>query len=323
MKAVIGELESLNPRSSLSKEQGASKRAKPKVVGVLAAILACVGILALLYLQPWALQERSLPSIAVLAFEDMSPDKDQEYFCDGIAEELINTLTQIKDLRVIARTSAFSFKDKDVPVRDIGSQLNVATILEGSVRKARDKLRITAQLVDTTSGVSLWSDSWDRQMGDVFAIQDELTLAIVDKLMPKLLGEQKARLTKRQPVDLEAYDLYLKGRFFRRTETEVAAKQAIEYFEQAIEKDPNYAPAYAELAFAYGLLPFFSPLPGKKVIPKARKMASKALEIDETLAEAHTALALIKEYDWDWEGSEREYKRAIDLNPSYADALLP
>jgi len=250
----------------------------------------------------------------------MSPDKDQEYFCDGMAEELINTLTQIKDLRVIARASAFSFKGKNVPIRDIGSQLHVATILDGSVRKAGDKLRVAAQLVDTASGVSLWSDSWDRQMGDVFAIQDEITLAIVDKLKPTLLGKQEVRLTNRQPVDLEAHDLYLKGRFFLRKETEIAAKQAIEFLEQAIEKDPDYAPAYAELALSYGLLPYFSPLPPKGAVPKARKMALKALEIDETLAEAHAALGAIKTlYDWDWEGGEREFKRAIELNPGYVD----
>jgi TolB-like protein/Tfp pilus assembly protein PilF len=268
-------------------------------------------------------QEKGLSSIAVLPFADMSPEKDQEYFCDGMAEELINALTQIKDLRVIARTSAFSYKGKDVNIRDIGSQLNVATILEGSVRTADNRLRITAQLVDTASGHHLWSERYDRDMGDVFAIQDEITLAIVDKLKPKLLGEEKATLTKRQAVDLEVYDLYLKGLYFQKKQTEVAAKKAVEYFEQAIEKDPNYAPAYAELALSYGLLPYFSPLPSKEAAPKARKMALKALEIDETLAEAHTALGFIKTgsgYDWDWEGAEREYKRAIELNPGYATA---
>jgi serine/threonine protein kinase/Tfp pilus assembly protein PilF len=320
MKALIAELKSISLKLSLSKEHEVSKRSKLKAVGVVAAILACVGIAALVYLRPSSVQEKGLPSIAVLPFVNMSADPDQEYFCDGMAEELINALTQIKDLRVIARTSAFSFKAKDVTVRDIGSQLNVATILEGSVRKADNRLRITAQLVDTESGHHLWSESYDRDMGDVFAIQGEITSAIVDKLKPKLLGQEKARLAKRQTVDLEVYDLYLKGRFFQKKQTEVAAKKAIEYLEQAIEKDPNYAPAYAELAFSYGLLPYFSPLPSKEVAPKARKMALKALEIDETLAEAHAALALTKGYDWDWEGGEREYKRAIELNPGYAGA---
>ncbi|MHC4541251.1 MAG: protein kinase domain-containing protein [Planctomycetota bacterium] len=315
MKAVIADLESLSPRSSLSKEQVVAKRAKLKAVGVVAAILACVGILALLYLRPWAAQ----PSIAVLPFEDMSPDKDQEYFCDGMAEELINALSQIEDLRVIARTSAFSFKGKNVPIPDIGGQLNVATVLEGSVRKAEDRLRITAQLVDTTGGHHLWSESYDRDVGDVFAIQAEITSAIVDKLRPKLLGEEKARLAKRRTVDPEVYDLYLKGLYFQKKRTEAGANEAIEYLEQAIEKDPNYAPAYAGLALSYGLLPYFSPLPPKKVVPKAREMALKALEIDETLAEAHASLGFIKTwYDWKWEEGERKIKRAIELNPGYS-----
>jgi TolB-like protein/Tfp pilus assembly protein PilF len=321
MKAVIADLESINPRSSLSNEQVVPKRARLKVIGILVAVLVCMGILALLYLQPWAAHEKDLSSIVVLPFVNMSADPNQEYFCDGMAEELINALTQIKDLRVIARTSAFSFKDKNVTVRDIGSQLNVATILEGSVRKAGDRLRITAQLVDTTGGHHLWSESYDRNMDDVFAIQAEITSAIVDRLKPKLLGEQRASLTKRQPVDLEVYDLYLKGLFFQRKQTKVAAKMSIEYFDQAIEKDPNYAPAYAGLAVSYGLLPYFSPLPPKEVVPKARKMALKALEIDETLAEAHASLGFIKTwYDWEWEEGERKIKRAIELNPGYATA---
>ncbi|MHC4538156.1 MAG: protein kinase domain-containing protein [Planctomycetota bacterium] len=319
MKAVIADLESLGPRSSLSKEHVIPRRIRRTTVGVLVGILACLGILALFILGPWATQEEGLSSIAVLAFEDMSQDKDQEYFCDGMAEELINALSQIKDLRVIARTSAFSFKGKNVPVRDIGSQLNVATILEGSIRRAGDKLRVTAQLIDTTDGHHLWSQRYDRDMGDVFAIQDEITLAIVDKLTPTLLGEEKASLIKRQPVDLETYNLYLQGLYFARKGTEVAAKNAVECFEQVIEKDPNYAPAYAGLAVSYGLLPFYSSLPSKEVVPKAREMVLKALEIDETLAEAHASLGFIKTwYEWDWEGGEREHKRAIELNPGHA-----
>jgi serine/threonine-protein kinase len=319
MKALIAELKSISLKLSLSKERVVSKRSRLKATVVFAA-LACVGIAALMYLRPWAVQEKSLSSIAVLPFVNMSGDPEQEYFCDGMAEELINALTQIKELRVIARTSAFSYKGKDVKARDIGRELNVAAILEGSVRKADNRLRVTAQLVDTTGGHHLWSERYDRDMGDVFAIQDEITSAIVDKLKPKLLGQEKARLAKRQTVDLQVYDLYLKGRFFRRKQTEVAAKKSVEYFEQAIEKDPNYAPAYAGLALSYGLLPIFSPLPSKEVVPKAREMALKALEIDETLAEAHVSLGFIKtSHDWDWEGGEREYKRAIELNPGYSD----
>jgi serine/threonine-protein kinase len=321
MKALIAELKSLSLKLSLSKEHAVPKQARLKAVGVLAAIIACVGIYALLYLQPWAVQEKGLSSIAVLPFTDMSPDKDQEYFCDGMAEELINALTQIRDLHVIARTSAFSFKAKDVTVRDIGSQLNVATILEGSVRKAGDKLRITAQLVDTESGHHLWSESYDRDMGDVFAIQGEITSAIVDRLKPKLLGQEKTRLAKRQTVDLEAYDLYLKGLYFQNKRSEMDLKKAIEYFEQAIVRDPDYALAYAGLALSYGILPIYSTLPPKEAVQKGKDAARKALQIEKNLAEAHESLGVIKtRYDWDWEGGEREYKQAIELNPGYAMA---
>jgi len=188
------------------------------------------------------------PSIAVLPFTDMSPERDQEYFGDGMAEELINALTHVGDLHVIARTSAFAYKGKSVTVAEIGRDLNVETILEGSVRKAGNRLRITAQLVDTTSGHHLWSQRYDRQMDDVFAIQDEITSAIVDELKPKLLGQEKAKLAKRQTVELPAYQLYLKGRFFWNKRGAQNLEKAIEYFNKAVEEDLNYAAAYAGLA---------------------------------------------------------------------------
>jgi serine/threonine-protein kinase len=320
MKALIAELKSVSLKLSLSKERAVSKRSKLKTAAVFAA-LACVGVGALVYLRPSSVQEKGLSSIAVLPFTDMSPDKDQEYFCDGMAEELINALTQIKDLRVIARTSAFSYKGKDVNIRDIGSQLNVATILEGSVRKADNRLRITAQLVDTKGGHHLWSERYDRDMGDVFAVQDEITLAIVDKLKPKLLGQEKTRLAKRQTVDLEVYNLYLKGLFFWNKRGELNLKKAIDYFEQAIEKDADYALAYAGLASSYSLLPLYSSLPLKEYVQKGKEAALTALQIDETLPEAHASLGFIKTWhDWDWEEGEREFKRAIELNPGYASA---
>jgi serine/threonine protein kinase/lipoprotein NlpI len=261
------------------------------------------------------------PSIAVLPFTDMSPEKDQEYFGDGMAEELINALTHIKDLHVIARTSAFSYKGKDVKIRDIGRELDVKTVLEGSVRKAGNRLRITAQLIETTSGHHLWSDRYDRDMDDVFAIQDEITAAIVDKLRPKLLGQEKVRLANRQTVDLQAYNLYLQGFYFRGKRTEMGLKKAIHFFEQAIQRDPDYALAYAGLAVSYSYLPLYSPLPPKETVNKARHAALRALEIDAMLPEAHTSLGHIKTvHDWDWEGGESQYKRAIELNPGCANA---
>jgi serine/threonine protein kinase/tetratricopeptide (TPR) repeat protein len=266
---------------------------------------------------------RASPSIAVLPFADMSPGKDQEYFCDGLAEELINALTQIEDLRVIARTSAFSFKNQDVDVREIGRKLNVETILEGSVRKAGNRLRITAQLVNTAGGHHLWSERYDRELDDVFAIQDEITLAIVDKMKVNLLGEEKDELPKRPEAGPEPYSLYLKGRWFWNKMTEAGLTKALECFQKASELASCCSLPYVGMADAYSLLPYYSSYPPEEAYPKAREAAMKALEVDDSIAEAHTSLGLVKShFDWDWEGSEKEFRRAIEINPGYAPAHL-
>jgi len=262
-------------------------------------------------------------SIAVLPFADLSPQKDQEYFCDGIAEELINALTKIKDLRVVARTSSFSFKDKQIDIRQIGKKLNVETLLEGSLRKAGNRLRITAQLISVEDGYHIWSERYDRDMDDVFAIQDDVTLAIVDNLKIKLLKGEMEELVKRHTEDLDAYNLYLKGRYFWNKRTGEGLKRAIEYFEQAIEKDPNYALAYAGMADSYYMLTYYSSSPPKEGFSKAKKAAEKALETNENLAEAHASLGLAKiESTRDWEGAKKEFNRALELNPNYAYAHL-
>jgi len=260
-------------------------------------------------------------SIAVLPFANLSADKEQEYFCDGMAEEIINALTNVEGLRVVARTSAFMFKDKHEDTREIGRKLNVETLLEGSVRKAGNRLRITAQLINVGDGYHLWSEKFDRELADVFAIQDEISLAIVGKLKVRLLGDEKKKMVKRYTQDLEAYDLYLKGRYHWNRRTPDALRKAISHFEQVIEKDPEFALAHAGLADCYSMLAQVRVLPPKEVFPKAKALATKALEIDETLAEAHTSLAFVlSRFDWDWTGAEREFRRAIELNPNYATA---
>ncbi len=260
-------------------------------------------------------------SIAVLPFADLSPQKDQEYFCDGIAEEIINSLTKIKELRVVARTSAFSFKEKDVDVREIGKKLNVETILEGSVRKAGNRLRINAQLIHVEDDYHIWSERYDRELDDVFAIQDEITQAIVKALKVKLFGEEKGSLVKRHTANPEAHSLYLKGRYFWNKRTEDDLNKAISYFKRAIELDPEFTVAFVGLADSYNLLPWYSSIPLKEIHPKAREAVEKALELDETLAEAHTSLALFKWiYDWDWKVAGEEFEKAIALNPGYASA---
>jgi serine/threonine protein kinase/Tfp pilus assembly protein PilF len=268
----------------------------------------------------------SSPSIAVLPLKNLSADKEQDYFCDGVAEEIINALTQVESLRVVARTSAFSFRDKQMDIREIGKKLNVGTVLEGSVRKAGNQVRITAQLINVADGYHLWSEKYDRNIGtlccpeDIFAIQDEISLVIVEKLKVKLLKGEKTRLVKRHTDDLDAYNLYLKGRYFWNRRTEESLNRSIEYFNQAIERDPGYALAYAGLADSYVTLQDYTSVSPKVTLPKAKEAAHKALEIDSQLAEAHNSLAQVMFREWDWGGAEREHKRAIELNPNYASA---
>ena len=260
-------------------------------------------------------------SIAVLPFEDLSPTIDHEYLCDGIAETLINSLINIKDLWVPARASSFSFKGKDLGIREIGQQLGVDNLLEASVQVIGNRLRITPKIINVTDGSQVWSEQYDRQMEDVFAIQDEIAREIVNALKIKLLGEKEAYIVKSYTEDNEAYQFYLKGLYFWNKRTALDVKKAIDYFEKAIKLDTNYALAYARLADSYGILPFYTPTLPKEAFSKAKVAVMIALNIDETLAEAHSALGFIKTYyDWDWEAAETELKRAVQIKPSYATA---
>jgi serine/threonine protein kinase/tetratricopeptide (TPR) repeat protein len=274
--------------------------------------------------------DKALPSIAVLPFINMSADPENEYFSDGLSEEIINALSKLEGLHVTARTSAFRFRGKELDVREIGKQLNVSTVLEGSVRKAGSRLRITAQLINVSDGYHLWSETYDRELKDVFAIQDEISLAIVDKLKVGLLGEDKARLAKRYTDNFEVYDLYLKGRYCLSKLTREGTKKSLDYFQQAIQKDPCYALAYGGVAGAYCVLAVIEQLPSSETMPRAKSELLKALELDDSLAEVHAWLGgLYLQYEWDWPSAEREFKRAIELKPNspeghqfYADYLI-
>lgn len=260
-----------------------------------------------------------LSSIAVLPFEDLSPQHDQEYFCDGMTEEIIDALTKLDGLRVVARTSSFAFKGKQQDIREIGKKLNVGAVLEGSVRKFGNKLRVTAQLNSVADGYHLWSDTYERELPDVFSVQDEISHAIVNTLQVKL-GAHRSTV-RPKPENLETYDLYLKGRYhWGRWRTE-GAEKAQHYFEQAIAKDPGYAPAYAGLADSYCWLGFFNALRPSEAMPKARAAALKAIQLDDSLAAAHVSIGYVKAfYDFDLPGAEREFRRAIELNPGLSDA---
>jgi tetratricopeptide (TPR) repeat protein len=224
-------------------------------------------------------------------------------------------------LHVVARTSAFRFRGKDIDIREIGKQLNVSTVLEGSVRKAGNRLRITAQLIKVADGYHLWSERYDRELEDVFAIQDEISLAIVNKLKVKLLGDDKEKFAKRYTENFEVYDLYLKGRYFLSTLTEEGIKRSLDYFQQAIKKDPSFALAYVGVASVYNALAVVGLVPSYEVMPKAKSELLKALELDDSLAEAHAWLGtLYLQYEWDWSSAERELKRAIELKPNSPEA---
>jgi serine/threonine-protein kinase len=251
----------------------------------------------------------------------MSPEKDQEYFCDGMAEELINTLTRVEGLRVTSRTSAFQFKGQAQDIRDIAEQLNVATVLEGSVRKSGDTLRITAQLVKASEGFQLWSARFERDVKDIFAVQDEISEAIVNTLKSKLVDAARVTALRRYTENLEAYNLYLQGRYYWAKRTEEDLNKGIEFFNQAIDIDPDYALAYSGLADSHIMLGTYGALAPKKTMPKAEKAALNALRIDESLAEAHASLGCFRAiYNWDWSTAEQDFRRAIELNPSYATA---
>ena len=261
------------------------------------------------------------PSIAVLPFVPLSADVDNEYFCDGLSEEIINALSKLENVKVAARTSAFSFKDRNMTVSDIARALAVDTLLEGSVRKAGDRLRITVQLINADDGYQLWSDRYDRQMKDIFDIQDEITLSVVNALKVQLLGDQKEQLLKRYTENTDSYELYLKGRHFFNKQTADDWKRAIEFFQKAIESEPDYAPAHAHIALSLSYCWFFDVLPHEEAVEGWRVAAHRALELDDGLAEAHYALAQLHfYYEWNWEAAEREYRRAIELNPNSPEA---
>jgi serine/threonine protein kinase/Tfp pilus assembly protein PilF len=255
------------------------------------------------------------PSLAVLPFTDMSPGKENEYFSDGLTEEIINALAQVPGLKVIARTSAFAFKGKHEDIRRVAESLGVANVLEGSVRKSGNRLRITAQLITAADGSHLWSERYDRDMTDVFAIQDEISQAIADKLRIQLSGGRP--LIKRYTENMEAYNLYLKAISCLNRLTLEDHEKARRYFEQAIALDPNYAEAYVGLAtgwFSGAAQGYLNP---KQVLPQAKAAALEAIKLDDTLADAHCVLGLVLGlFDLDWTGAKRELMRALELDPA-------
>ena len=262
---------------------------------------------------------RPASAIAVLPFVNLSADPDNEYFCDGLSEELTNRLTKVPELRVVAHSSSFSFKGRDTDVREIGRQLGVGSVLEGSVRKSGDRLRISAQLIDTAGGFHVWCEQYDRTLEDIFALQDEISQSVLAALRVELVKAERPPVVTPSTASMEAYLLYLQGRSFWHQRFAGQLQKAMALFEQAIQKDPGFALAYSGLADSFSALGVWAFVPPHDAFPRATALARQALALDPALADAHASMALIHMfYDWDWTAAERELVRAVALSPGSA-----
>src|SRR6266498_3463916 len=298
------------------------KRRQRSMWLALTALVAVAGATAYFGYSRYAARGSSstIRSIAVLPFANMDGNPDAEYLSDGISESLINSLSKLPGVKVIARSSSFRYKGKEVDPQEVAQALGVEAILTGRVVQRGDNLLISAELVNASDKTQVWGDQYNRKLADILTVQEEIAKRISETLRLRLSGEQQQRLTKRYSDNVEAYQEYLKGRFYSATSTENGLKKSIEYFNQAIEKDPNYALAWAGLANGYWEDSDIHIAP-HDAMPKAKQAALKALAIDDTLAEAHGALAIeLTAYDWDWPNAEKEFRRAIELNPDYPTA---
>jgi TolB-like protein/Tfp pilus assembly protein PilF len=324
----------INPKKSITRKTGR------KIVGLTIAVaIVAAGLLVFQMVgsDRWARRSAegnaengrpggpSLPipekSIAVLPFDNLSRDPDNAYFCEGVQDEILTRLAKVADLKVISRTSTQRFKSAPNDLRETAKQLGVAHILEGSVQRASDQVRVNVQLLNALTDAHLWAETYDRNLTDIFAVESEIAKAVADTLRAKLSGSEQHAIASRPTENAEAHQLYLKGRFFWNKRTGNDLKKSIDYFQQAIAADPKYALAYAGLADAYVFLPGYNAGTPRDCYPKAVAAAKKALELDDTLAEAHTSLALaIWYYTFDFSQANKEFQRAIELNPNYAIA---
>ena len=266
-------------------------------------------------------QQEAIESVAVLPFANDSADPDAEYLSDGITETLINNLSQIWNLRVVARSTVFRYEGKDIDPQKAGNDLHVRAVVSGRLLQRGSTLIIRAELMDVATGAQLWGGQYNRKAEDVFALQDDLSREISEKLRLQLTGDEKQRLTKRYTEDAEAYRLYLKGRYHWNKRSPEGLQKAVEYFRQALEKDPAYSLAYAGLADTYAYLSFFNVVAPREAMPKAKNAAVKGLEIDKDLAEAHVSLGYVSfTYDGDWPAAGKHFEQALALNPAYSRA---
>lgn len=314
------------PAGAFLRQEQRSRHRVPVLLGLAAVLLLAAAVYLIRSRPPTVSAGRTM--LAVLPFQNLTGDPGQEYFSDGMTEEMISHLGNLdpQHLGVIARTSVMLYKSNPKPLDQVARELGVQYVLEGSVRREADKLRITAQLIQLKDQTHLWARNYDRNANDLLAVQEEITEEIADELKLTLdsgrVGNAAANHSRApQNTSYEAYDLYLKGRYFLSKRTSESFPQAAEYFQQAIAQDPSYAPAYAGLADTYALMSTWGQVRASEFMPKARDAALRALALDESLAEAHASLGLIAEnYDYDWQTAEKEFRRAIQLNPGYATA---
>jgi TolB-like protein/Tfp pilus assembly protein PilF len=311
--------------------QGLAMKRRPKShAWVYVVVLGAVLSLGLFFLGRYTAGNRAalatpneLPgkSIAVLPFESLSEDKANAYFADGVQDEILTRLAKVSDLKVISRTSTQRFKSATSDLREIAKQLGVANIVEGTVQKTNDQVRVNVQLINALNDAHLWGEIYDRKVTDIFAAESDIAKTIAETLQAKLTGSEKTAMSKKPTANPEAYELYLKGRFFWNKRTGADLRKAIDFFNQAIAKDPNYALAYSGLADSYLLLSPYGAAAPKDSIPQAKAAVKRALELDDTLAEAHASSArILSGFDFDSQRAIAEFERALQLNPNYATA---
>jgi TolB-like protein/DNA-binding winged helix-turn-helix (wHTH) protein/Tfp pilus assembly protein PilF len=291
-------------------------------------LIAAIVLLGLAYLlTPESLRQRLLGvtpaqrSIAVLPFQNIGADPNEDYLSDGLTEDLLQSLGRLPGVDVTARSSAFVFRKRDQDVRDIARKLGVRYVLDGSVRRERDRLRVNAQLIDATTGFALWSESYDRPFADVLRVQEDISRSVARSLAVILSRDTSQRLARRAGRDAEAFDAYLQGRYFWNERSADSLRRAAQHFAEAIERDPDFAPAYVALAELDVVMPLYGVDSPDVAFPRAREQALRALQLDDAMAEARATLAVVLyQHDWDWKGAEQEFRKAIALNPSYATA---
>jgi len=286
-------------------------------------VVLSLTILAVWLFRSWERSSAGIRSIAVLPLDNLSGDLSQDYFSDGMTDELITDLAKIKALRVISRTSVMRYKGMHTPLPEIARTLKVDAIVEGSVLRSGDQVRITAQLIQVPADKHLWAESYEGNLSDTLALQNKVARAVAEQIRIEVTFQERAELKTLKKIDPDAYEDYLKGRYFWNKRTADGLKKAVDYFNQAIAKDPNYAAAYSGLADTFALLGDwqYAVMPTKEAVPKAKAAALKALEQDDSLGEAHNSLAFCLDgYDWDFDAAEKEFRRAIELNPGYAPA---